>query len=728
MINAMSAQPSGYDSAPAGEPALAGVAIDPVPDDADVLPEHLIAAAGRRGPRFADDVWDLRPFVPRTTRHTRVDFTTLDDAIAVRTAKEYLHSRLRRAIPTSHLSGPSTTPLKITAMPREFFQLRVVMATLTRLGAPRLAEVTRHHLQIALAEWTDQPCWATGLVGVLKRLAAHGPFLSADRLAIHPWPGRTSATVVGRTRSAENATDRIPEHVIAPLIKAAVFYVETASQDILAAQHEITTLTIARRDRRLGRGDATAAVEAFIARRRATGRGIPAAPRDQLSRCRDNTVINGIVQTPGHGVIELLAGVSDLACQQPRLRQAAEELGYEEGGLDTPISVWPDTGEPWRPRLGPWALTKELTHLRTACWLTIAYLSGMRDGEVRELGRDCAFTEPADDGRTRYKLRGRVFKDRLLTGEQAEWVVLQIVHHAVAILLAINDDPTHLFGYWRGSKHRLMSEVPKRISRFRDHCNELFSTPDATYIPHAPATLTTAGTSTSSDPSPSTGGTQWVFNTRQFRRTLAWHIAHQPFGVVAGARQYKHAQIAVFQGYAGTSASGFAAEVATEQAVAQLDYLEDLYRDWNDGGRSGGGAARRVDAEFDRIRRELGDLPGVIARPSRLRTMLAHLTKTLHPGVLGDCFYQPPTALCAQRASTLGRPLPLLNMCSTCPNARRSAVHLPRLATACDQARQVLHLAGGEPLPPLQQAALANHLAQLEHLITEIDNPEPEST
>jgi hypothetical protein len=30
----------------------------------------------------------------------------------------------------------------------------------------------------------------------------------------------------------------------------------------------------------------------------------------------------------------------------------------------------------------------------------------------------------------------------------------------------------------------------------------------------------------------------------------------------------------------GTSASGFAAEVAAEQAVARLDYTEELYRDW----------------------------------------------------------------------------------------------------------------------------------------------------
>ncbi|MGP3978306.1 hypothetical protein ACTWQF_30735 [Streptomyces sp. 8N114] len=67
----------------------------------------------------------------------------------------------------------------------------------------------------------------------------------------------------------------------------------------------------------------------------------------------------------------------------------------------------------------------------------------------------------------------------------------------------------------------------------------------------------------------------------------------------------------------------------------------------------------------------------MIASPTRLRTMLQQLTKPLHPGVLNDCFYQPATAVCAQRAKHAGRPLPLLTVCLTCRNARRSSIHLP---------------------------------------------------
>jgi len=224
-----------------------------------------------------------------------------------------------------------------------------------------------------------------------------------------------------------------------------------------------------------------------------------------------------------------------------------------------------------------------------------------------------------------------------------------------------------------------------RLGKFRDHLNELFSTPDGLYVLNdvaGPDHQDEPETDPEADPARTPAragapGVPWAFNARQFRRSLAWHIAHQPFGIVAGAKQYKHARHVMFSGYAGTSASGFAAEVATEEAVARLDYAEDLYRDWNDGGRSQGGASARIDAEFARIRRELGDLPGVVSSTTRLRRMLAHLTKTLYPGILNDCFYQSATAVCRKQAKALGRPLPLHNMCLHCPNARRTACTFP---------------------------------------------------
>ena len=43
---------------------------------------------------------------------------------------------------------------------------------------------------------------------------------------------------------------------------------------------------------------------------------------------------------------------------------------------------------------------------------------------------------------------------------------------------------------------------------------------------------------------------------------------------------------------------------------------------------------------------ELTPLPGILADRARLRTLLASLARTLHVGVLADCFFDPATALC----------------------------------------------------------------------------------
>ncbi|MFE3645953.1 hypothetical protein ACFXOM_34110 [Streptomyces sp. NPDC059169] len=311
-----------------------------------------------------------------------------------------------------------------------------------------------------------------------------------------------------------------------------------------------------------------------------------------------------------------------------------------------------------------------------------------------------------------------------MSGDEADWVVLDIVHEAVEVLKLINDDPTHLFGYRLPSDYVLLSNMPRRLKNFRDHLNALFSTSEESYIPALAAE--DLGLDTESEPADSDESDEeknedllaWGFDTRQFRRTLAWHIANQPFGVVAGTRQYKHASHAIFEGYAGTSASGFADEVAADKAVALLDYVEDLYHDWNEGGRSAGGAVKRVEAEFDRIRAELGDLPGAVASPERLRTMLRHLTRTLHPGALNDCFHHAETAVCGKRAKNVRQPLPMLNMCLSCPNSRRSAVHIPRMRLTRDLAHEEFKDIQGVPV--LQEAAIREFETTLDAMIAEL--------
>ena len=55
--------------------------------------------------------------------------------------------------------------------------------------------------------------------------------------------------------------------------------------------------------------------------------------------------------------------------------------------------------------------------------------------------------------------------------------------------------------------------------------------------------------------------------------TLAWFIARRPGGAIAGTIQYRHHSIQMFEGYAGTSESGFRGEVEAEQTLQRGERL-----------------------------------------------------------------------------------------------------------------------------------------------------------
>ncbi len=57
-----------------------------------------------------------------------------------------------------------------------------------------------------------------------------------------PWQGQTARQTAGRRVDAENATLRIPPRVLGPYLRRALFYVSTASADILAAGEELGRL------------------------------------------------------------------------------------------------------------------------------------------------------------------------------------------------------------------------------------------------------------------------------------------------------------------------------------------------------------------------------------------------------------------------------------------------------------------------------------------------------
>ena len=72
-----------------------------------------------------------------------------------------------------------------------------------------------------------------------------------------------------------------------------------------------------------------------------------------------------------------------------------------------------------------------------------------------------------------------------------------------------------------------------------------------------------------------------AIGTARFRRTLAWHIARRPGGLVALAIQYGHMQTAltteVSGGYATRSRNGIHDMIALETALATAETAADLH-------------------------------------------------------------------------------------------------------------------------------------------------------
>ena len=134
----------------------------------------------------------------------------------------------------------------------------------------------------------------------------------------------------------------------------------------------------------------------------------------------------------------------------------------------------------------------------------------------------------------------------------------------------------------------------------------------------------------------------------------------------------------MFEGYAGSAHGDFRLAVERERALGQLDDIVAHYEAFLHHDGPAGPGATRLRREFARVQDELGDLPGRIVDRKRLRTMLAHLGRTLHVGFLNDCLFEAATALCLTEAPDSERAAPALSRCSPdrCPNACLTARHL----------------------------------------------------
>lgn len=459
--------------------------------------------------------------------------------------------------------------------------------------------------------------------GFIKRLYFYRTHMTFPIPAEEPWKGRSAYEVIGLPDpSSENRTPRIPQAILEPMLRWALFY----------------------------------------------------------------------VQQGGDQALDFLCIINKNDRRKHLMRQTECNFSW------LPL---PNTKATWRYKASSWYTLTEPRMIAAACYFVIGLLSGMRDSEVTDLRSGCKRIKRDEAGRPyRWALVSRAFKHEPPGGSEREWVVVPEVHAAVDLLERCQNevgDPTfpYLFQLYTPrprtadasivTDQTIKGNMSAWLNDFAAHVN---------LLAHTAAERMT-------DPSeanrvrslyciPNTDdGTPWIWSTRQLRRTIAWFIANEPFGVVAGMRQFGHRLQTTFEGYAGTSKSGFRVEVEAECTIARMRDLVDMYEDTKDGRQLGGAYGNQLQQEFARIRREVSDFPGFIIDEARRDRMLRNIAREVYPGLLNDCFFDADTALCLQRASATKMKRPIFAACDweRCPNSCFGRKHLPALRDSLSDAK-----------------------------------------
>ena len=334
-------------------------------------------------------------------------------------------------------------------------------------------------------------------------------------------------------RGRENGTGRLPEDVLGPLLVWALRFIDDFAPDILEANRRW------RESRAAG-----------------TGRVTSYRIDERLQRLLDDHIA-ARRPLPGHqGKINISHLAATLKCHRREISKRRETIdavaavvGIADAAFVEAIQGTLD-GRPWIKAVTihqtlPTSLAALARHLQSACYIVIAFLSGMRDSEVKHIKRGCVEAKRDEVGNAyRWRVHSRAFKgEQDAEGVEATWTVCEPVVRAIRVLEQLQPaNQIYLMGaLLHGPGQPMKPGVDRAVGVGATNQNlNLFADFVSKLCTERGRTDTIAAGQ----------GHALRLKTRVFRRTLAWFIARHPGGVIAGALQYRHQSIQMFEGYA----------------------------------------------------------------------------------------------------------------------------------------------------------------------------------
>lgn len=607
-----------------------------IADDTYVLAGRPLRAGVRLADtsRFAEEVWVMKP--AQLQRHQTdlvIDFRSIPEQFR-RVAKEIVYTLLRGDLP------PGCEAIRTIDTIRGYSTwLRNALSWLAERGITELADVTRTDIEAFVGsidkrrvrqDTKDSHLRGLRMLWLCRSKTSSAlAFDPADIVAADP------EQVSPRSRARrENVTDRIPEQIHAPYLVWAMRWIDEFADDILAAYEEWQVLhrwTSPNRRRRgekpIGTDHGAKAVAKVLACYRAEGRALPGwrgdVNRSHLAR---------------EAEVERTALSADRRAGK-MVTAVAAELGIAQGTyLRSPVHGLLD-GKPWTGPIEYDDIETLTRLLQTACYIVIALLSGMRDSEVKHIQRGCVSVwRDAENNIVRRRLKSLAFKGETdENGVEATWVISAPAQRAVDVLERLQPAGHYLFALL----------LPSRgyISKGGSDVTRTTATTNADLIAFGRWINDYCQRTGRSDSVPLVNKQEWRITTRQFRRTLAWFIARRPGGAIAGALQYRHLRIQMFEGYAGTSDSGFRNEVEAEEAIARGEKLGDLILS-EEFHQLSGPAAAEAESRLASFERHVQFHGMVINDPKRLQRHMKRHDPHIYPGQYVTCIHNPDRALC----------------------------------------------------------------------------------
>ncbi|WP_329160515.1 hypothetical protein OHB49_13635 [Streptomyces sp. NBC_01717] len=656
--------------------------------------------------RFSDEVWRLRPALHMKGRRALIlDFRRIPEPFRP-TAKQLCYTMLSGPLPPGERRGAIDSIYVLLAELIRFFRWlderpHPRCRSLSTLVGSDLLDYQHYLLAQFPESWT-----ARQRARAKVRKLWHWRQCLDDPLSFDPWHVDGWGEQKGERRR-ENATDRIPEEVFGPLFVWATRFIDDFAADILGADQEWQRLRFS-----------PPALS-----------GKPDSEQDRAIRDMLQTYISSGRPLPGwNGGVNLLFLAQQIGCNRSLfdrrhrrrwldslLDETVSAVGVStSASLDIYIQGTLD-GSSWISEIVTdqrlWnSLAIVARHLQTAAYVITAFLSGMRDSEIKELRRGCLRVERDTDGKPyRWKVASLAFKgEDDSRGVPATWNVGERAARAIAVLEALQPASIDLLftrlPHSCGSR-RVRDEQALVASTTNTRLNEFVDWVNGYCHEHERG-----------DAIPTVNSRTFRLQSSHFRRTLAWFIARRPGGSIAGALQYRHHCVQVFEGYAGTSDSGFRAEVESEQALARGEHLLtmiDAHEHTELAGPAADEAARRLE-NFGHRARFQGT---VVTDERRLKRIMGRDDPAVYPGIYITCVHDHKKALCERARRGRAEGLPDHGLCQ--PLACRCVALTGDNVTAWRQEvdRIDSRLATRPAPPPLLQHRLNQRQAEIENFL-----------